>query len=363
MIVDLSIRIIQEGDEYQVIIEGDGVTRILKARSIDELTNSLTNEIRDLLSIKENTETLKSSACTLRGWYIRLPVMKLLDIVAFLTKNNQGDATENLLKYLDTHGLSRSNYRVIVPTLSALGLWKQGRLTREAEELGKAVIDGSQELPNLLYRIAIRNCMLRDVIDKLAEGYPMNDAIKLLGLTRRDEINYTINLLEIIMSGDEFKCLYYTKALGNYLRNGGCFTALDLPRGCTLNQVVAIFNYLMNNKGFHMMSLLNDVDVTVNLGSVTAQLYDDYALIIQGSKPVGALIGEVIITNSNYAPRAREAVDRLEPIATKITRLNNLAFSMIIVPIVIRDECPRVKAYVMVGNKMGDWIARVFDLP
>ncbi|WP_243679459.1 hypothetical protein [Vulcanisaeta souniana] len=148
------------------------------------------------------------------GWYIRLPVMKLLDIVAFLTKNNQGDATENLLKYLDTHGLSRSNYRVIVPTLSALGLWKQGRLTREAEELGKAVIDGSQELPNLLYRIAIRNCMLRDVIDKLAEGYPMNDAIKLLGLTRRDEINYTINLLEIIMSGDEFKCLYYTKALG-----------------------------------------------------------------------------------------------------------------------------------------------------
>ncbi|WP_243679460.1 hypothetical protein [Vulcanisaeta souniana] len=62
--MDLSIRIIQEGDEYQVIIEGDGVTRILKARSIDELTNSLTNEIRDLLSIKENTETLKSSACT-----------------------------------------------------------------------------------------------------------------------------------------------------------------------------------------------------------------------------------------------------------------------------------------------------------
>ncbi|WP_243679458.1 hypothetical protein [Vulcanisaeta souniana] len=60
-----------------------------------------------------------------------------------------------------------------------------------------------------------------------------------------------------------------------------------------------------------MMSLLNDVDVTVNLGSVTAQLYDDYALIIQGSKPVGALIGEVIITNSNYAPRAREAVDSL----------------------------------------------------
>ncbi|WP_243670304.1 hypothetical protein [Vulcanisaeta sp. JCM 16161] len=44
-------------------------------------------------------------------------------------------------------------------------------------------------------------------------------------------------------------------------------------------------------------------------------------------------------------------------------KTENLMFSMIIVPIIIMDECPRMKVYAMVGNKMGDWIARVFDLP
>ncbi|MGC8607271.1 MAG: hypothetical protein ACP5GZ_10475 [Vulcanisaeta sp.] len=361
--MDLSIRIIQESDEYQVIIEGDGVTRILKARSINELMSSLNNEIRDLLTTRESSDTLRSSTCTLRGWYIRLPVAKLLEIVTFLVRNRQGDDTENLMKYLDSHGLSRSNYRVIIPTLSALGLWKQGRITREAEELGKAVIDGTQELPNILYRIATRNCALKEVIDRLAEGLSINDAIKLLGLTRRDEINYTSNLLEIIMSSDEFKCLQYSKTLENYLKSGGCFIALEPPRNCVLNQVITVFNYLMNSKGFYMMSILSDVDVTINLNLVSTQLSDEHALIIQGGKPVGALIGDVITTNNNYAPRAREAVDRLEPIATRIIKANNLLFSMIVVPIVIGDECPKVKAYVMVGNKMGDWIARVFDLP
>ncbi len=188
------------------------------------------------------------------------------------------------MKYLDSHGLSRSNYRVIIPTLSALGLWKQGKLTREAEELGKAVINGGQELPNLLYRIVTRNCVLREVIEKLAEGLPMNEAVKLLGLTRRDEVNYTSNLLEIVMSSDEFKCLQYSKALSNYLRNGGCFTAIDLPKGCVLNQVITVFNYLVSNKGFHLMSLLSDVDVTINLSLISIQPSNDYALIIQGGK-------------------------------------------------------------------------------
>ncbi|WP_243665799.1 hypothetical protein [Vulcanisaeta sp. JCM 16159] len=248
--MDLSIRIIQESGEYQVIIEGDGVTRILKARSINELISSLGTEVRDLLTIREGDDALRSSPCNLRGWYIRLPISKLLDIVAFLVKNRQGDDTEGIMKYLDSHGLSRSNYRVIIPTLSALGLWKQGKLTKEAEELGKAIISGGQELPNLLYRLATRNCALREVIDKLAEGLSINEAIKLLNLTRRDEINYTGNLLEMIMNSDEFRCLQYSRALEKYLKNGGCFMAIDVPKDCALNQVITIFNHLVSNKAF-----------------------------------------------------------------------------------------------------------------
>lgn len=36
-------------------------------------------------------------------------------------------------------------------------------------------------------------------------------------------------------------------------------------------------------------------------------------------------MGDVITTNSNYAPRARETVDRLEPAATKVIKSNNLS--------------------------------------
>ena len=360
----MNIRIIQDGDEYQVIIEGDGATRVLRAKSINDLVNSITSEIKDLLTIREDRDLPTPSPCTLRGWYIRLPITRLLDIVAFLVSNRQGDDTEGIMRYLESHGLSKSNYRVIIPTLSALGLWRQGRLTREAEELGKAVISGDPELPNILYKLAIRNCALREAIDKLAEGMSMGEVMKLLGLTRRDEINYTSNLLEIIMGSDEFKCLRYSKALDNYLRDGGCFTVTDLPRACVLSQVITVFNYLVTNRSFHIMSLLSDIDVSINLSLINAQpVGNEYALILQGGKPIGALIGDVITANSNYAPRARETVDRLEPLATKIIRANNLLFSVVVVPIVIMDECPRMRAYVMVGNKLGDWIARVFDLP
>ena len=65
--MDLSIKIIQESEEYQVIIEGDGLTRIIKARTIDELIKSLNNEIRELLTAREDTESLKASPCVLRG--------------------------------------------------------------------------------------------------------------------------------------------------------------------------------------------------------------------------------------------------------------------------------------------------------
>jgi hypothetical protein len=72
--------------------------------------------------------------------------------LAYLVKNNYEDPMKGLMDYLDSHGLSRSNYRVIVPTLSALGLWRQGSLTEEARELGKAIIEGGPELPSLLYK-------------------------------------------------------------------------------------------------------------------------------------------------------------------------------------------------------------------
>ncbi|MCG2869288.1 MAG: hypothetical protein L7H10_00915 [Vulcanisaeta sp.] len=362
--MDLSFRVIQDGNEYQVIIENGKSTNIIKAKTIDEVINILSEEVRRAAITHDTAEALEPSGCVLRGWYIRIPITRLLDILAYLVKNEHEDPTRKLMEYLDTHGLSRSNYRVIIPTLSALGLWRQGSLTEEARELGKAVIEGSNELPNILYRIVIRNCMLREAIERLADGASMDEVIKALGLTRRDEINYTSNLLELVMNSEGFKCLRYIRNIRNYLRNGNCLSDVVEPiRGCAMDLVLTVFNYLVSNRGFHMVGLLNDVDVTVNLNSISTQAIGDYALILQGNKPVGVLVGDLIVTGSNYAPRAREVVDRLEPVSTKLMKSNNLTFSMIVVPMIIKGECPRLKVYVMVGNKVGDWVARVFDIP
>jgi hypothetical protein len=362
--MDLSFRVIQDGNEYQVIIENGKSTNIIKAKTIDEVINILSEEVRRAAITHDTAEALEPSGCVLRGWYIRIPITRLLDILAYLVKNEHEDPMRKLMEYLDTHGLSRSNYRVIIPTLSALGLWRQGSLTEEARELGKAVIEGSNELPNILYRIVIRNCMLREAIERLADGASMDEVIKALGLTRRDEINYTSNLLELVMNSEGFKCLRYIRNIRNYLRNGNCLSDVVEPiRGCAMDLVLTVFNYLVSNRGFHMVGLLNDVDVTVNLNSISTQAIGDYALILQGNKPVGVLVGDLIMTGSNYAPRAREVVDRLEPVSTKLMKSNNLTFSMIVVPMIIKGECPRLKVYVMVGNKVGDWVARVFDIP
>jgi hypothetical protein len=166
------------------------------------------------------------------------------------------------------------------------------------------------------------------------------------------------------MNSEGFKCLRYIRNIRNYLRNGNCLSDVVEPiRGCAMDLVLTVFNYLVSNRGFHMVGLLNDVDVTVNLNSISTQAIGDYAFIIQGNKPVGVLVGDLIVTGSNYAPRAREVVDRLEPVSTKLMKSNNLTFSMIVVPMIIKGECPRLKVYVMVGNKVGDWVARVFDIP
>ncbi|WP_069806500.1 hypothetical protein [Vulcanisaeta thermophila] len=360
--MDLNIRIIEWDDEYQVIIEGDGFTRVSRASSVGELVNALSSELTEILRDKNRRIELKPSDCTLRGWYIRLPIGKLMSVIAYMVKT--GDkSTGGLLKYLDDNGLSRSNYRVIIPTLTALGLWKDGRLTRDAEELGRAILEGADAL-ELLYRASMRNCMIKEAIEKLASGYSMDDVIKDMGLKRHDEIKYTVNFLETLMTTKEFQCLSFLRGLDNYLSGkANCAPGIKPPPDCVPTVIMNTYSYLINGKGFYMAELMSDVDINISLNSLSTQVVGDHSLLLFGGKVVGAVLGDVLVADSNYAPKAREAVDRLEEAAVRIMRGNNLGFALIIMPIVIQGVCPRLKVYVMVGTKLGDWIARVFDAP
>lgn len=362
MHVDINIKIISGDGEYQVIIEGDGFAKVSRASSIKELLSILDNEVSEALKNKEERETLRPSECTLRGWYIRLPISKIMNIITYMVKTGY-ESTEGMLRYLDENRLSRSNYRVIIPTLTALGLWRQGRLTKDAEELGKALLSGTDAL-EILFRISMRNCIIRSAIEGLADGRTIDDVIRGMGLKRQDEVRYTVNFLEILMSTREFQCLSFLRALKNYLSNNtNCMPGISPPMDCVPTVVTEVYDYLANNKGFYMAELMSDVDIPINLNSVITQRVGNHISLSLGGKAVGAVLGDLVITSNNYAPRAREVVDKLEEDALRIMKINNLNFTLIVVPILIQGECSRMKVYVMVGTRAGDWIARVFDIP
>lgn len=360
--MDLNIKVIGDDGEYQVIIESDGFTKVDRASNVKELIEILSNELSELLSNRKEKEELKFSDCLLRGWYIRLPISKIMNIITYMVKTGD-EGTNGILRYLDENGLSRSNYRVIVPTLTALGLWRQGSLTKEAKELGKALLNGDDAL-EMLYKISIRNCIIKTAIEELANGHSVEDVVKRMGLKRQDEFRYTVNFLETLMSTKEFQCLSFLKNINNYLSgNINCIPNINLPMNCVPMVIMEIYNYLINNKGFYMAELMNDVDIAINPGSLTVQKASDYAFLLFSGKAVGAVLGDLVITSSNYAPKAREAVDRLEEYASRIMKSNNLNFTLILVPILIQGDCQKMKVYVMVGTKTGDWIARVFEIP
>jgi hypothetical protein len=74
-------------------------------------------------------------------------------------------------RYLERLGLSRSLARTITPTLSALGMSAGGVFSRQALEIGRLIHEGRRrEALSALREAALRNCVVRDVVERLGDG-------------------------------------------------------------------------------------------------------------------------------------------------------------------------------------------------
>ncbi len=354
--VNLNVRIIIDEGGIEAYLEDGKEFEVIRATTIEEFLSELRRKLESLIGkcIIED----RIGGCIHKGWYIRVSIRRLLELFAFMLNHGIRDVNEGIVRYLESRGLSKSNYRVIIPTITALGLVRGGALSEEAEALGKAYMEGKQdEIAEILFKCALRNCILRNAIEVMAdEG--VEAALKVVGASRRDEMNYTAELLRIISRSTGFKCMAYQRAIIRYFEKGGCFVNYEPPTQCSLDLITTIFDYV---KG-EIESLLADIDVNIPVNALSPRKDRDVVYLSIGSKPIGVLTGSFIkASNASYVSKAREEVVRLEAIAGRHMRNSDLMFCIVLLPVIIESSCPRLRIYVMAKGKSGDWLGKFIE--
>jgi hypothetical protein len=168
-------------------------------------------EVRSQADLEALCAELKSALearCIYNSWYIRVPPDRLLEIAeeAYLSYlRGEAEVGPVVGRYLERLGLSRSLARTITPTLSALGMSAGGVFSRQALEIGRLIHEGRRrEALSALREAALRNCVVRDVVERLGDGCEgLAEAVDavLRGYgkqPRPDEAKYTADLVRAI---------------------------------------------------------------------------------------------------------------------------------------------------------------------
>ncbi|MEZ0318898.1 MAG: hypothetical protein ABWK05_02755 [Pyrobaculum sp.] len=193
-----------------------GYIDVVRLRVGDREFNITTMEELEKLCKKLREEL--SQQCLYHSWYIRTPPDRLLALLKkAYVKYTQGVVSvgEVITEFLDEYKLSKSISRTITPTLSALGLTAGGKFTSAAVELGKLLYEGRwEEARDKLLQLALKNCVLRDIFDKVEDCRDLEKAVATVltdygkGL-RPDELKYTTELVKLLYpkcQECDFKC-------------------------------------------------------------------------------------------------------------------------------------------------------------
>ena len=299
---------------------------------------SIDDALAYIKGIVSNTECVRNS------WYIRVPLTRILDLLAYSSDKGLRNVKEALLNYLRANGLSGSNIRVIEPTLQALGLVNNGELTEDAIRIGELYRKGLlAECARLMMKVAYGNCVLRNMLINYKPGDPKS--LMAIGLRRRDELNYTMQLLDFMISGGLIGCIdsvnefLHSKCsrpvcecCGNYLTyyilsrllSFKLFDYLDLPR--------LGYSPVINSEGIFLMHPSGD------------------------RVPVVSRIIE--FNQANYTPGLRELVDSIE----QELRRSNVSRAVLIIPFTVDyGGCSVGKVYVSTYLRGMFTFSKIYD--
>ncbi|ABW02004.1 hypothetical protein [Caldivirga maquilingensis] len=288
---------------------------------------------------------INNSECVRNSWYIRVPLMRILNLLAYASDKGLRNVKEALLSYLKANGLSESNVRVIEPTLQALGLVNNGVLTEDAIRIGELFRRGLlTECARLMMKMAYGNCVLRSMLINYKPGNP--ESLKAIGLRRRDELNYTIQLLDFMISGGLIGCV---DSVNEFLHSK---CSRPVCECCGNYLTYYILSRLLSFKLFDYLDLprLGYSPVISNEGI--------FLMHPNGEDKVPVVSRIIEFNQANYTPGLREIVDSIE----QELRRSNVSRAVLIIPFTVNyGDCSIGKVYVSTYLRGVFTYAKIYD--
>ncbi|NPA23420.1 MAG: hypothetical protein GXO23_03895 [Crenarchaeota archaeon] len=370
--MEISVKVLRETKE--ILIEHLEEPYDLKIfQDIDKAVQYLREMIERALdsgNIYESQCTEEGKSCTVKTWYIRIPPERLLNILRFAYQTKCEDVKKLLNDYLSVTGLSKSNIRVITPTLSALRLSLGNRLTEQALLIGKYLSENSMDKAmDMLFELALTNCMLREIIEELysTDTNTFQEVVKRVlerkGNLRKDELTYTTDLVKLLYRHSvKCRCFIVKNLFRTYLYERRKVYINNVPGECLLDIVELLIQYVRDSKPYMLQVILDPARSRVDRielvrKDTTLLLYD------KQSEAYIQVVPKVMITRDVlYASMLRQELEKLRSELQQKCRQSKITY-MLMVLILVNDMYTKAKLYLEHILRDEQVSSRIIDLP
>ncbi len=359
----LNVRIFDANGEY-VLEDLDNNTVRVFSRIED-----LLDHLKAMVTASRRSES-KSNLVSTGSWYIRFPIIRILDILRFAYRTKIVELNALLAQYLESHGLSRSNARVLSPTFTSLGLHVNGRLQDSALKIGEHLERGQiSEAARILYALSLNNGVLREILRSvfyLEESKlqsQIKDVLSRFNMCRKDEILYTTQLIKFLIDNCvECRCQIVQNQLRGYLSGESKELEIDKYVSCDREVTMCLLEHVLAHRRRDVAEILERLSATstldvVNMGSEVC--LKDRML----NRCVAKVVHSIVIAEGDgYVATVRQTLDRLNDAFRGEALFKNLNY-VIAIPIFVRGREVKVKLCLrLVINGVAD-VTKVIDIP
>ncbi len=371
MTVEVSIKVLKETKE--ILIEHLEEPYDLKifqdiGKAVEYLRDIIT---RALNSGEQNMQCVeKDLSCTIKTWYIRFPPERILNILRFAYQTKIDDIKKLLDEYLTVAGLSKSNARVITPTLSALRLLVGNRLTDSALSIGKYLCENMiEKAADMLFEQSLLNCVLREILLEIysTDTNTFQDSVKKVlekkGYLRKDELNYTTDLIKFLYRNSvKCRCFIAKNLIRTYLYERRRVYINTIPSECLSEIFEILIEYLKMYKPYILQSLLDPINSRVDRVELFKK---DSTLFIYDRQSESSIhvVPKVMITRDVlYASILRHELEKIRKELQQKCRQGKVTF-LVTILILVNDVYTKAKLYLEHVLKDEQVSSRIIDLP
>ncbi len=372
MNVEINVKVLRETGE--ILVEHLEEPYDLKIfQDVDKAIQYLKDVISRALNSSEeqHSQCLDSdNSCIVKTWYIRFPPERILNILRFAYQTKIDDVKKLLDEYLTVAGLSKSNARVITPTLSALRLSLGNKLTDIALSVGKYLTENMiDKAADILFEQSLLNCVLREIFSELysTDTNTFQECVKKIlekkGYLRKDELNYTTDFIKFLYRNSvKCRCYVVKNLFKNYLYEKKRVYINYIPNECLVDIAEMLIEYIKMYKPYILQSLIDPVNSRVD----RVEIYRKDSMLIIYDKHCETsiqVVPKVMITRDVlYASFLRQELEKIRRELQQRCRQSKVTF-LITILILVNDVYTKAKLYLEHVLKDEQISSRIIDLP